>query len=281
MAISALNLPTRQFPLTDQSNTPRTSSPNQSNVRKISDQESAASRIPMVGGTSPEDAALRDRVERLISAPLFDGLSQAEYLEVAGGAKEVWYARGQTIFLQDDPVRHVFVVATGRVKVIQVSKSGKEALLRMERPGRLVGNVTGASQRHFLTARAMGSCCLLAWEASLFDTLSRRIVAIQRNATEIMHTRLRSLQERFCDVTTQRVPQRLARLVIQLAAEETPGAHSPIELSREELAQMTGTTLFTVSRLLSSWADSDILTVDRRTVVVEDILSLQQIADAA
>jgi len=281
VAISALNLPTRQFPLTDQSNTPRTSSPNQSNVRKISDQESAASRIPMVGGTSPEDAALRDRVERLISAPLFDGLSQAEYLEVAGGAKEVWYARGQTIFLQDDPVRHVFVVATGRVKVIQVSKSGKEALLRMERPGRLVGNVTGASQRHFLTARAMGSCCLLAWEASLFDTLSRRIVAIQRNATEIMHTRLRSLQERFCDVTTQRVPQRLARLVIQLAAEETPGAHSPIELSREELAQMTGTTLFTVSRLLSSWADSDILTVDRRTVVVEDILSLQQIADAA
>jgi len=283
VAISSSDVPTGQFPLTDQPNTPRTSSPNQRNETKPSDPQGTASRIPMAGRSAPEldDTDLRHRVECLIAAPLFNGLSQAEYLEVAGSAKDVWYSQGQTIFLQDDPVRHVFVVATGMVKVTQISKSGKETLLRVERIGSLVGNVTGASQRHFLTARAMDSCRLLGWDASLFDTFSQRIVAIQRNATEIMQTRLRELQERFCDVTTQRVPQRLARLVIQLAAEETPGALSPIVLSREELAQMTGTTLFTVSRLLSSWADSDILTLDRKAVVIEDLPRLLELGEAA
>jgi len=283
VAISALDLPTRQFPRTEQPNVPRTSSSNQSNELKSAFPESAANRIPTARRIElePEDRALRDRIECLMAAPLFDGLSQAEYLEVAGEAKGVWYSQGQTIFLQDAPVRHVFVVANGMVKVTQISKCGKETLLRLERTGSLVDDVTGTSLLHSLTARAMESCCLLAWDASLFDTFSRRIVAIQRNATEIMRTRLRVLQERFCDVTTQRVPQRLARLVIQLAAEETPGALSPIVLSREELAQMAGTSLFTVSRLLSSWSESDILTLDRKAVVIEDLARLQELGEAA
>jgi CRP/FNR family transcriptional regulator, nitrogen oxide reductase regulator len=283
VTVSAPDFPTGQFPQTEQLNAPRTSSPHQNDEPKSAVQECDDSRIPTAGriALELEDPAVRDRVECLIAAPLFSGLSRAECLEVANSAKSVCYSHGQTIFLQDDPVRHVYVVATGMVKVTQVSKSGKETLLRVERTGSLVDDVTGASQLHSLTARAMGSCCLLVWEASLFDSFSQHIVAIQRNATEIMRSRLRSLQERFCDVTTQRVPQRLARLVIQLAAEETPGEFRPIVLSREELAQMVGTSQFTVSRLLSSWADSDILTLDRKEVVIEDLPRLLELGEAA
>lgn len=281
MAISAPDFPTGQFPPAEQTNAPRISSPHQNDEPKSAVPECDDSRIPTAGRIALELEDLAVRVECLITAPLFSGLSRAECLEVANSAKSVCYSHGQTIFLQDDPVRHVYVVATGMVKVTQVSKSGKETLLRVERTGSLVDDVTGASQLHSLSARAMGSCCLLVWEASLFDSFSQHIVAIQRNATEIMRNRLRSLQERFCDVTTQRVPQRLARLVIQLAAEETPGAFRPIVLSREELAQMVGTSLFTVSRLLSSWAESDILTLDRKEVVIEDLPRLLELGEAA
>jgi CRP/FNR family transcriptional regulator, nitrogen oxide reductase regulator len=96
-----------------------------------------------------------------------------------------------------------------------------------------------------------------------------------------MLSNLRMLEQRFCDVTAERVPQRLARLLIRLAGEPTPGALDPICLSREELSQMTGTCLFTVSRLLSSWRELDILTVDRKTVVIENLPGLLLIAQAA
>lgn len=283
MAISALDSPIGQVPRTEQPKAARAFSPDQNDEPTITIPVRDAGHAPNTARLAPEleDAAVAARVEYLITSALFGGLSRAEYLEVAAGAKSFWYSQGQTIFLQDDPVRHVFVVATGRVKVTQISKSGKETLLRVERSGSLVDDVTGASQLHSLTARAMESCCLLVWDASPFDAFSRRIVAIQRNATEIMRSRLRALQERFCDVTTQRVPQRLARLVIQLATEETPGAFCPISLSREELAQMVGTPLFTVSRLLSSWAESDILTLDRKEVVIEDLPRLLELGEAA
>jgi CRP-like cAMP-binding protein len=283
VAISPTDFPTGQFPPAEQPNAPKTSSPHQNDEPKSAVPECHDSRIPTAGriALELEDPAVCDRAECLITAPLFSGLSRTEFLEAADGAKSVSYSQGQTIFLQDDPVRHVYVVETGMVKVTQVSRSGKETLLRVEHTGGLVDDVTGASQVHSLSARAMGSCCLLVWEASLFDSFSQHIVAIQRNATEIMRNRLRSLQERFCDVTTQRVPQRLARLVIQLAAEETPGAFRPVVLSREELAQMVGTSQFTVSRLLSSWAESDILTLDRKEVVIEDLPRLLELGEAA
>jgi CRP-like cAMP-binding protein len=283
VAISAPDFPIGQFPPTEQPNAPRTLSPNQNDEPKSAVPERDDNRIPTAGrmALELEDPVVRDRVDCLMAAPLFNGLSRAECLEVADGAKSVRYSQGETIFLQDDPVRHVYVVATGMVKVTQVSKSGKETLLRVERTGSLVDDVTRASQLHSFTARAIGSCCLLVWEASLFDSFAQHIVGIQINAIDIMRSRLRSLQERFCDVTTQRVPQRLARLVIHLGAEETPGAFRPIVLSREELAQMVGTSLFTVSRLLSSWAESDILTLDRKEVMIEDLPRLQELGEAA
>lgn len=230
--------------------------------------------------TASADVVLEQRIACLITAPVFAGLSNFEYRDIACDAEELWYAPSETVFLQDDPVRHVFVIATGTVKVTQVSEEGRETLLRLESNGSLLDDVIGSSQLHSLTARAMETCCMLAWNATVFEDFSHRNNAIHRNAAAIMRARLRSLQERFCDVATRRVPQRLARVVVQLAG-ENPRSLKSIVLSREELAQMTGTSLFTVSRLLSSWAESNIVTLARKAVVIEDLQRLLQLADAA
>lgn len=236
----------------------------------------AGGRAAMVAGVPPEAG-----IQFLRVSPVFAGLSKLECCEIESHAEELSYSQGQTIFLQGDPVHHVYVVASGMVKVTQVSEEGKETLLRLESCGNLVDDVIGTSQFHSLTARAMDSCCLLAWETSVFESFSHRHNAIHRNTAAIMRARLRILEDRFCDVATRRVPQRLARLVLQLAGEKTQGSLNPIALSREELAQMAGTSLFTVSRLLSSWAESSILTVDRKEVVIEDLPRLLQLAEAA
>jgi len=167
------------------------------------------------------------------------------------------------------------------VKVTQLSEGGKEVILRVDRRGSLIDDLTDPSQVHAFSAQTIHSCGVLAWDASAFEDFAKRVPVIHRNATSIMLGRLRILEERFCDVTTQRVPQRLARLLIHLAGQTATDALDPIRLSREELSQMTGTSLFTVSRLLSSWVERDILTVDRKAVVIENLPRLLRIAEAA
>lgn len=236
-----------------------------------------------VGGTlrRGEDSVLDFRIACLRTAPLFRGLSPSEFLEIAYAAQEVQFSHRQAIFRQDDPVRSVYVIATGMVKVTQLSEGGKEVILRVDRRGSLIDDLMDPSQVHASSAQAIHACSALAWDALAFDRFARRFPIIHRNAIGIMLGRLRTLEERFCDVTTQRVPQRLARLLIHLASQTATGALDPIRLSREELSQMTGTSLFTVSRLLSSWMELDILTVDRKTVVVENLPRLLKIAESA
>ena len=230
---------------------------------------------------SGEGFVLRSRLACLGVAPLFRGLSPAECCEIANAAGELQFSHRETIFRQDDPVRSVYVVARGMVKVTQVSECGKETILRVDLRGSLIDDLTGPSEVHASSACAINACVVLVWDALSFASFAGRFPAIHRNATRIMLGRLRALERRFCDVTTKRVPQRLARLLVSLAGESTRGEFSPIGLSREELSQMTGTSLFTVSRLLQSWRDLDILTVDRKTVVVEDLPRLLRIARAA
>jgi CRP/FNR family transcriptional regulator, nitrogen oxide reductase regulator len=200
---------------------------------------------------------------------------------IANACHEILYSSEKVIFLQDETVRRVMLVASGAVRMSRVTEAGKETLLRVERPGGWLDDTLGSDQRHSACARAKQACMLLAWEIEEFKQFSRRIPAIERNMTGIILSRLQALQDRFCDLSTRPVPQRLARLVIQLAKGPESTCASSIALSREEMAQMTGTTVFTVSRLLSSWADSEIVTLNRRTVLIEDMDRLQELAEAA
>lgn len=228
-----------------------------------------------------DDSRHDRRIACLKRSSLFRGLSGEQYSEMADACDEVSYSPDQVIFLQEQSVRQVLIVASGVVRVSRITEGGKEALLRLERPGDLLDDSLGPYQRHSVCARAKEASVLLAWKIEQFQQLSTRIHAIERNIVGIIHNRLQALQDRFCDLTTCPAPQRLARLVIQLAKEPKATGASSTVLSREELAQMTGTSLFTVSRLLSNWAELDIVTLDRRTIVIERMDRLLALAEAA
>ncbi len=250
-----------------------------------------ATRIRRMGAVSYDNAhachprprgawALEFPVATVQRAALFHGLKPNECLEVAATAQVQRYARQETVFREDDPVRQVFVVASGRVKVAQVTSCGKEVILRVDGSGQLVDGFGTASRVYSSTARAMDSCLLLTWELGTFDALVRRFPVIQSNATDIFSNRLKAMERRFCDVSTKRVPQRLARILIETADQGSEaGDANAIGLSREELAQMTGSSLFTVSRLLSEWAELGIVYVDRRAVVIEQLPHLIALAE--
>jgi CRP-like cAMP-binding protein len=232
--------------------------------------------------TRGQSLSSTSRLQCIQQSSLFRGLSAAQYSEVASLARELRFGRRQIIFREGDPVDSVSVLATGRVKVTQLSRSGAEVILRIKGNGEVVGGLgVQPGGPHFLTAQTLEPCTVLLWDVRKFEMLEDRMPALQRNTVRIFAERLRVLEERFLELATEQVAPRLARMLVRLieqsARADQPGVR--INLSREELAQMTGTTLFTVSRLLCEWEQHGIIQTQRKAVVVQNTQKLMALAE--
>jgi CRP-like cAMP-binding protein len=120
-------------------------------------------------------------------------------------------------------------------------------------------------------------CRALVWDAPTFKALVARYPVLHQNMVRILSEDLGELEERFREVATERVAPRVARQLVRLLARIGRSANGAVEVSltREELAQMTGTTLFTVSRLLSAWEERGMVKPRRESVTVCDVALLR------
>jgi CRP-like cAMP-binding protein len=92
---------------------------------------------------------------------------------------------------------------------------------------------------------------------------------------------LADLEERFRELATERVAPRVARQLVRLLPQIGRPADGAIEvgLSHQELALMTGTTLFTLSRLFSAWETRGLVKPRRGAVTISDVQTLSAIAE--
>lgn len=233
------------------------------------------------GSSALLNSGLYGRMECLAVAPLFLGLSPADRSEMASAARERRLGAKSTLFREGEDVKFVFLIASGWVKTTQLSRSGKEVILRVDSRGDVIDGIgSGHLEVHTFTAETMGDCCVLTWDAKTYLSFVNRFPGLQINASRVLAERLHKLEARFRDLAIEPVTQRLARLLLNLYGQSlgaTQDLH--IALSCEELAKMTGTTLFTVSRLLSDWQEQEIICRERKTVVVENPAMLIAIAE--
>jgi CRP-like cAMP-binding protein len=215
------------------------------------------------------------------SAAIFKDLSKAECQGIVSSAAQRQYAGRQLIVHEGDEGRAVLMVLWGRVKVSQVSQTGDEVILRVQGSGEVIGGLGMLpGESHSSTIRALEACKVMSWKVEDFHWLCARYPALQWNALQIMSDKLHILQECFCEMATLRVPSRLARTLVRLAEQEgCEGLNAPITFTCEELGQMTGTTLFTVSRLLCQWTEMGLIDPENRGVVIKDVDGLLAIAD--
>jgi CRP/FNR family transcriptional regulator, nitrogen oxide reductase regulator len=253
---------------------------------------SALSTIPNVGATSSSlrpvvslrsgsSHAALDSVTRFVKRiELFKDLSLSECGEIARGTQARAFLRGETIFREDDPVGVVYAVASGRVKTIRSNRVGKLVILHLAGPGEVLdGMGLPMGSKHMFTAQAMGRCQVLTWDVGAFEGIVRGFPELQSNATRFVVRRLRMTECRLHELATERVPQRLARVLLRLIVQsESCKSRQPIDLSCEELAQMAGTTLYTVSRLLCNWAAEGIIQPERSAIRVENLAGLIHVA---
>lgn len=239
----------------------------------------AAVRPAVSGAVSENEAKRREALVKHFS--LFSDVSATECRQIVSAAHEKHFARRQTIFLEGDPVRQVVLLTSGSAKIVKFGQSGTEVILGIKGQGEVV-EMPGLrpQDRHCSMGQALVASNALVWDAPAFETFLERVRHLRRNITYILCQQLRELEERYREISTERVSVRLSHQLVRLLNQVGRRANGGLEikLSREELAQLTGTTLFTVSRLLSDWNQRGIVRTRRESVSVHNTEALAQLS---
>jgi len=227
--------------------------------------------------SAPPDADLLRRVS------LFRRLSPDARTRVAAVAHVRSYERGDLVFSEGDPGDVFIAILTGRVKVFKSTPAGKEIILEIFGDGDPLGAVAVYERAPFpASAVALEPTeCVRIDQASFFRLLEQD-PAIVRGLLSGLTIRLAELTRRLAELTGARVETRFARLFLKLCDQigrpERGGTFVAMPLSRQELADLTGTTIETTIRIMSRWQKEDVLHTAKDGFVVIDRNALEEVS---
>lgn len=234
---------------------------------------------------TPSRWSAERRAAFLATVRLFRELPAPVLYEVARQFRPKAVARGAIVFLEGEPAEALNLLASGRIKVVRETDDGREVILRLIGPGEIFGGAGGWGEPIYpATAVAIEPGVVLQLPAQTFQDLLGTCPAFARAVVQELGTRLREAEARIRELQTERVERRLARALLRLA--EKTGAETPagiaitLPLTRQDLAELAGTTLSTASRTLSAWDQAGIIAAGRERVVIRQPASLRAIAEA-
>lgn len=215
---------------------------------------------------------------------LWDDLSDEAAQAVRLAAKTVSRRRGEVYFRQGDPATHTYAVLSGRVKLVAVHPDGRSVIHRVVGPGEVFGGLAMlGEERYPASAEVWEDCTAFSWTGEQLRELALRYPQVALNLLRLAAARVRELQARVEELVAERVERRIARAVLRLvrqAGRRTgEGVVIDLPLSREDLANLTGTTLYTVSRVLSRWEERGIVAAGRQHLLVRIPHAFAQIAE--
>lgn len=215
---------------------------------------------------------------------LFAALDARALSEIRAAARLRTAEAGSVFFREEDAAEAFFVLNTGSVKLAQLTPEGHQVVLRLIGPGDAFGGIAvfgGAT--YPVTAEAVTDSAAWEWSGSVMAGLMERHSKLALNALRFVAARLHELQVQYRQLATEKVERRVARALLRLVQQAgrrvDSGVLIDLPLSREDIAQMTGTTLYTVSRIISRFEGDGILEAGRQRMVIRNPHGLLKVAD--
>ena len=223
------------------------------------------------------DVVLRSRI--------FDGLTDGEREQWLGRATLASVERGKTLARQGEPARHFHLLEAGFLKLLQLTPEGTEVIVRFITPGEPFGGVVALSNAPYpVTAVAVQPSTLRSWSREVVADLLRETPQVRVNIMREMAMHMTAALTRVRELTTARVEERLAHTLLRLADQcgrrEPDGVLIAQPLTRQEIADLTGTTLYTVSRTLARWESLGLIETRKRMLLVRSPEKLEAVAGA-
>jgi len=231
----------------------------------------------------PEVCSLDYRLKIIGRLPFFRHLSSEAIIEINQLFEDNDMTAERPIYFEGDPATHLYLVATGKVKLLRHTASGREVLLDILRGGEYFGNLSIIGGGGYTeTAVAQTDCCILQISAQNFEKVLIRYPDVTMKVLKAVGERLEQSQEIIKQLSVYTVEQRIAAALVRLA--NKMGEHKQesvliqLPFSRQDLAAMTGATVETVSRVVSRFSAEGIISTGRRWVSINDLGGLEAIA---
>lgn len=216
--------------------------------------------------------------------PAFAGMTGDALDQVLQGARSSRHAKNSEIFAEGGAADHFFVLLSGHVRVVRTTPEGEQMIARYINEGELFGIAIAMGLTAYpASAVAAVDCVVLTWPNSEWLKLQEKVPGFGAATYRTIGDRLQETQTRVMEMSTEQVEQRIAhallRLVNQAGRKTENGVEIDFPISRQDIAEMTGTTLHTVSRLLSAWESEGVVASGRQKVTVTDPHRLMLIAE--
>jgi len=228
------------------------------------------------------------RLDRSLVAnvPMFAQLPPEAVDEVLAEAQSIRYPKGTNVFQQDGEAHSFFVLLHGHLRVMKVTPDGQQVVVRFVSPGELFGIAMAMGRSTYpATARSVEDSICLVWPSTAWTRLVARHPSLATSTLQTVGSRLNESQTRVVEMSTEQVERRVAHALLRLARQTGRKVEAGLEIdfpiSRQDIAEMTGTTLHTVSRTLSAWEERNLVAGGRQRIVLRDPHGLLLLAEGA
>jgi CRP-like cAMP-binding protein len=222
--------------------------------------------------------------DSLHKSEIFKGLSIKQYADLLKRGRSIKLQPKRILFYQGDPAISCFLVNQGLIKLTKLNEQGKEAILRYIGAGEVTAAIAVLKNWAYpVTAESVEETDITGWDKPTMMQLMHRYPDISINLLSIILERIDDMQHRYLEVCTEHVDQRIARSLLRLmrraGSKTREGILINITLSRQNIADYSGTTLYTVSRTLSAWEKNGWIKSRREQITVINPHALVQFAE--
>jgi len=201
------------------------------------------------------------------------GLSEIQKEEIVRQGRLQNLVSGDVLFRQGDRAERSFLVLEGRLKLGKLHELGKEVLVRYIGPGELTAMVTVLQGSDYpVSAEAVEATRVVGWDKQTMLRFMAAYPPVSLNMLRNSLERLEELQNRYLELHAEQVEQRIARSLLRIMKQSGRRSGDEIvidfPISRQELADYTGTTLYTVSRTLSAWEKKGWVKSKRERIII-------------
>lgn len=225
-----------------------------------------------------------EAAQLLRASPVFAALPPKEIDALAAVAREERLRPREYVFMEGDPAQWLCVVRSGRVKILRHSRTGKDVVLELLGSGEVFGGVAVFERRPYpAAAQATETSVIVKVPGDAVIGLAERHPSIIREMALMIGRRLRSAHDSVKSLSVDPVEARLAAALLRLADREgtrsRQGLTLPFHLTRQSLADMTGTTVETTIRIVSRWIRDDLVADEGGRLVLRDLEALRALGE--
>jgi CRP/FNR family cyclic AMP-dependent transcriptional regulator len=211
-------------------------------------------------------------LSNITAVELFQGISDTEAQRIERLCTERKYRKGATIFSRGDPSNALFIVKTGKVRILSVSDKGTETIVHILKEGAIFGELLLSEEQRVFTAVAGTDALITVLSKGSFVELLSSIPTISKNFIRLLSKRLTKVEMGFGDFGHTWSYNRLTKILLGLCEEhgkETPkGTLIPLRLTHEDLANLIGTTRETVTTQMIRFRRMGLVKRQDRFIVV-------------